>query len=74
MAKEIPGKVEKGVTARVNATRETVKKEVDIVRTFVKDIAGLRPVKAAIDLGTDTLDNIGDWIKEQARITREWAE
>ena len=74
MAKEVPGKVEKGMQSRVDATRDAVKKEVDIVRTFVKDITGLKPVKAAIDLTTETLDNVGDWIKEQARITREWVE
>lgn len=74
MAKEIPGKVERGIQSRVDATRDTVKKEVDIVRTFVKDIASLKPVKAVIDLGVDTLDNVGDFIKKQAEITREWAK
>ena len=72
MAVEVPGKVERGIKSRVDVTRSAVKKEVDIVRTFVKDIAGLKPVKAVIDLGVDTLDNIGDLIKEQAKITREW--
>jgi len=72
MAAEVPGKVERGIKSRVDATRESVKREVDIVRTFVRDIAGLKPVKAVIDLGVDTLDNIGDLIKKQAEITREW--
>lgn len=73
MAKEIPGKVERGIQERVDATRDTVKKEVGIVRTFVQDIASLKPVKAVVDLGVNTLDNVGDFIKKQAEITREWA-
>lgn len=73
-AKELPAKVEKGVKDRVDATRETAKKEVDVVKTFVEDIISLRPVKAVIDLGIDTLDNVGDFIKKQAEITRKWAE
>ena len=72
MAKEIPDKVERGIQSRVDATRDAVKKEVGIVRTFVKDIASLKPVKAVIDLGVDTMDNAGALIKEQARITRGW--
>jgi len=72
MAAEVPGKVERGVKSRVDATRDAVKKEVDIVRTFVRDIAGLKPVKAVIDVGVDTLDNVGDLLKKQAEITREW--
>lgn len=72
MAAEIPKKVESGVKERVEVTRKAVGTQVNIVRTFVKDIASLKPVKAVIDLGIDTLDNVGDLIKEQARITREW--
>lgn len=74
MAAEVPKKVESGVKDRVDATRDTVKKEVEIVRTFVKDISTLRPVKAVIDLGVDTLDNIGDFLKGQAEITRRWID
>jgi hypothetical protein len=72
MAAEVPPKVEAGVKSRVDATRDAVKREVDIVRTFVRDVAGLKPVKAVIDLGVDTLDNVGDWVKRQAEITRKW--
>ena len=74
MAKELPDKVERGIKERIDKTREAVNKEVTIVRTFVKDVASLKPVQALIDLGTDTMDNVGDLIKEQARITREWIE
>jgi len=74
VAKEIPGKVETGIKSRVDATRDTVKKEADIVRDFIKDVTSLKPVKAVIDLSTDTMENIGDWIKEQASITRKWME
>ena len=74
MAAEIPRKVESGVKERVEVTRKAVGKEVEIVRTFVKDISTLKPVKAVIDLGIDTMDNLGDLIKDQARITREWME
>ena len=74
MAKELPDKVERGIKERIDKTREAVNKEVTIVRTFVKDVASLKPVQALIDLGTDTLDNVGDLIKAQARITREWIE
>ncbi len=73
-AKELPAKVETGVKDRVDATRDSVKKEVDIVKTFVKDITTLKPVKAVIDLGIDSLDNVGDLIKKQAEITRKWVE
>ena len=73
-AKELPDKIESGVTARVDATRKTVKLEVEIGKTFVKDILSFRPVKAIIDLGVDTLENVGDLIKKQAEITRKWAE
>lgn len=74
MAKDLPDKVERGIKERIDKTREAVNKEVTIVRTFVKDVASLKPVQALIDLGTDTMDNVGDLIKEQARITREWIE
>ncbi|TRZ48291.1 MAG: hypothetical protein D4S01_10600 [Dehalococcoidia bacterium] len=71
-AKEVPAKIETGVKARVDATRDSVKKEVEIAKTFVKDITTLKPVKAVIDLGLDTLDNVGDLIKKQAELTRDW--
>jgi len=73
MATEVPGKVESKIKRRVDTTRDAVKREVDIARTFVRDVTGLKPVKAVIDVGVDTLDNIGDWLKRQAELTREWA-
>jgi len=72
MAAEVPGKVESKVKKRVDTTRDTVKREVDLVRTTVKDLVGLKPVQAVVGLLTETVDNVGDWLKEQAKITREW--
>ena len=74
MAAKLPGKIETGVKKRVDATRDSAKKEVEIVKTFVDDVTTLKPVKAVIDLGIDTLGNVGDLIKKQAEITREWVK
>lgn len=72
MAAEIPRKVESGITKRADSARNTIKREVSIGRTFIGDLTSLKPVKAVIDVVVDTIDNVGDLIKEQASITREW--
>ncbi len=72
MAAEMPGKVESKIKRRVDAAKNVATREVEIAKTFIGDLTGLRPVKAIIDLGVETLDNVGDLIKKQAEITREW--
>jgi hypothetical protein len=72
LAAEIPRKVESGITKRADAARNGIKREVAIGRTFVGDLTSLRPIKAVIDVVVDTIDNVGDFVKEQASITREW--
>jgi hypothetical protein len=69
---EIPGKVESNIKRRADSTRTTVSKEVSVVRSTIRDLVGLKPVQAIVGLVTDTIDNIGDWLKDQAKITREW--
>jgi hypothetical protein len=69
---EIPGKVESNIKKRVDSTRTIVSKEVGVVRSTIRDLVGLKPVQAIVGLVTDTVDNIGDWLKDQAKITREW--
>jgi hypothetical protein len=73
MAAEVPGKVESKAKRRVDTTRNTVSREVNIAKTAVRDLLNLKPVQSIVGLLTDTVDNLGDGIKEQARITREWA-
>ena len=69
---EIVDKVESNVKARVDATRDTLSKEVTTVKDAVKDVLGLRPVKGIVDLVANSIDNVGDFVKEQAEITRKW--
>ena len=69
---EVPGQVESKIKRRVDAARSAASREVDIAKTFVRDITGLKPVKAVIDVGVDTLDNVGDLVKAQAGLFREW--
>jgi hypothetical protein len=69
---EIPGKVESNIKKRVDSTRTIASKEVGVVRSTIRDLVGLKPVQAIVGLVTDTVDNIGDWLKDQAKITREW--
>ena len=70
----IPGKVEGNVRARFESGKSTVSREVGIVKTFASDLLGLKPVKAVVDVTVDTLDNVGDFLKKQAEITRSWAQ
>ena len=72
MATEVPGKVESRAKRRVDTTRNTVSREVNIAKTAVRDLLNLKPVQSIVGLLTDTVDNLGDGVKEQARITREW--
>jgi len=69
---EVPTKVESKVKKRVDVTRSTMNREVDVVRSTVKDLVGIKPVQAVVELVADTIDNVGDWVKDQAKITREW--
>jgi len=73
MAAEVPGKVERNLRDRAGAVKTSVGREIQIARTFVRDLVGLRPVKAVVDVTTETLDNVGDLVKSQAEITRRWA-
>jgi len=69
---EVPSKAESNIKRRADSTRSAVSREVTVVRSTVKDLVSLKPVQAVVGLVTDTVDNVGDWLKEQARITREW--
>jgi hypothetical protein len=69
---EVPSKAESNIKRRADSTRSAVSREVTVVRSTVKDLVSLKPVQAIVGLVTDTVDNVGDWLKEQARITREW--
>lgn len=72
MAAEIPSKVESNLKARGSSVRSAVNAEVSTVKTAVRDLIQLKPVKAVVGLVTETVDNIGDLIKDQAEITRRW--
>lgn len=52
----------------------TLKREVDIVKNTIKKGVELKPVVAGVDLVTETIDNVGDFVKTQAKITRRWIE
>lgn len=69
---EIPRKVESNIKERATSGRSTVNREVTIGKTAIRDLVSLKPVKMTIDFTVDTLDNIGDFIKKQAEITRRW--
>ena len=69
---EIADKVESNVKARVDATRDVFSKEVTTVKDAAKDVLALKPVKGIVDLVANTIDNLGDFVKEQAEITRKW--
>lgn len=72
MAMEIPGKVERNVKDRVASGRTIVTEEMNTVRTAIKDLVALKPVKAVVGLTVDTLDNVGDLVLKNADITRRW--
>jgi len=72
VARGIVDKAMTGVKDRVDDVRRLAKKEVEIVKTFIGDVAELKPVKAAVDLVSDSLENMGDTLKKQAEITRRW--
>jgi len=72
MAQVIPSKVESNIKERIDVSWSLVKEEIETVKTFVNDLMSLKPVKAFVDLTVDTMDNIGDFIKRQAEITRRW--
>jgi len=72
MATEVPSKAESKIRRRVDAIRSSVKREVDLARNTARDLVGLKPVQAGVELVAGTVDNLGDLVKEQAKITREW--
>jgi len=72
MATEVPGKAESKIRRRVETIRGSIKREVDLGRAAARDLVGLKPVQAVVELAAGTIDNAGDLIKEQAKITREW--
>lgn len=72
MAMEVPGKVERNVKDRASSVRAVVNEEVNTVRTAIRDLVALKPIKAVVGLTVDTLDNVGDLVLKNADITRRW--
>jgi len=70
---EVAGKVERNIRERVASARETASRQVEVVRTAVRELLSLKPVAATVDLVVDTIDNVGDFLKKQAEIFRRWA-
>lgn len=71
---KVVGKLERNIGDRVTNIGHTIGKEVDIGKTSVDELIGLKPVQSLVGLITETLDNLGDMVKTQASISRRWAE
>ena len=65
-------KVDNNIKDRVRSVGSIVSKEMVTGSVVVTDLINIKPVTAAVDIVVGTLDNVGDFIKEQAEITRRW--
>lgn len=71
---EFPEKIKRNLKDRFEAVKTVPKRELTIVKTSVRDLMSLKPVPAVVNLVTDTIDNVGDFVTTQAAITRRWIE
>lgn len=71
---ELGEKVKRNLKDRFTEVKRVPKRELEIVKTSVRDIVALKPVPAVVDLVVDTIDNIGDFVKTQSSITRRWID
>ena len=69
---EVVDKVEGNLKAHVDTTRDTLHKEVTIIKAAASDFKALKPVKGLVSLITDSIDNAGEGLKKQAEIVRRW--
>lgn len=71
---EVGEKVKTNLKDRFTAIKDVPKREFNIVKTSFRNLVSLKPVPAVIDLVVDSIDNVGDFVKTQASITRRWIE
>lgn len=58
---------------RVDAGRKLVDDEIATLRRAADELLEIAPVKATLDLVVGTIDNVANFIKKQAELTRERA-
>ena len=71
---EVGEKVKRNLKRRAEAVKALPKRELNIVKSSVRNLVSLKPVPAVVDLVSDTIENVGDFVKEQAAVTRSWVE
>ena len=71
---EIGEKVKRNLKDRFAEVKRVPKREFEIVKGAFKNLIALKPVIAVTDLATETIDNVGDFVREQATITRRWID
>ncbi|MEM4188296.1 MAG: hypothetical protein QXN56_03955 [Candidatus Hadarchaeum sp.] len=57
---------------RLDSVFRFTSREVEIARKSFNDLVNLKPVQAVLGVTVETIDNVGDLVKDQAKITREW--
>ncbi|MEM3485004.1 MAG: hypothetical protein QXI12_05230 [Candidatus Methanomethyliaceae archaeon] len=57
---------------RVDSVFRFTSREIEIARKSFNDLVNLKPVQAVLGVTVETIDNVGDLVKDQAKITREW--
>ena len=71
---EVGEKVKRNLKDRFAEVKRVPKTEVEILKSSFKNLIALKPVIAGVDLITKTVDNIGDFVREQSTITRRWVD
>ena len=71
---EVGEKVKRNLKRRFVAVKALPKREVGIVKSAGRSLVSLKPVEAVVDLVADTVENVGDFVKEQAAVGRTWFE
>jgi len=60
------------IKKRVDALSDYLDRQFNIFRESLRLAFELKPVQSAAHLTYESLDNLGELIKKQAAITREW--